>query len=224
MGKVEEKSEEVTVAPVSAGATPVVQGFQVASPSGSKMFVLTQGEKAYYEDRAKRYLADNHFVNVSDLQDVDRLLMLELMVTRWGTWLSQETDYWGGAIDPDVLQKSVKEYSTEIRQVKRTLGIDKLNRDKEKGESVADYIETLRKRAREFGVMRNEQAVKAITLFKELEALMIFYTNCDERERQENNVEVDDVIEWITKVAIPEFNVIDEKFRENQQKYWIKEL
>lgn len=197
---------------------------RVKAPSGSYFFVLTDDEVAYFNDRSKRYTKDNHFVNVTDLQDLDRLLMMELMVWRWGQWLSRESDYDGVGVDSDDLQKQLREYSTEIRQIKKILGIDKVTRDKEKGESVADYLENLRTRAKEFGVMRNTQAVKAITLFKELESLVTLHDNCDERERREQNIQIDDVLSWLREIAFPEMNEIDQKFKDTSQKYWIRSM
>lgn len=202
----------------------ISKAFRVKAPSGSNFFVLNDAEVSYFIDRAKRYTKDNHFTNVTDLQDLDRLLMMELMVWRWGQWLSNEVDYDGNQVDIDNLQKQLREYSTEIRQIKKILGIDKVTRDKEKGESVADYLENLRRRAKEFGVVRNQQAVKAITLFKELESLVTLHLNCDERERREQNIEVDDLLEWIKDIAIPEMNQIDEEFRKTSQTYWVREM
>lgn len=199
-------------------------GFTVTAPSGGIFTVLTQDEVDYFTDRASRYQKDNHFVNVSDLQDVDRMLIMELMCWRYGLWLSQERDYWGQGVDIDALKKSLFEYSKELRLLKKSLGIDKAQREKDKGESVADYLETLRVRAKEFGVMREQQLTKALTLFKELQALLTFHDNCDEIERREQNIEVEDILEWLRTVAFPEFDQIDHHFRHKQQRYWVREL
>ena len=55
------------------------------SPSGSDLHLQTPEEADWYEDRRDRYLADNMFTNVSDLQDLDRLLMLEVLIVPLGT-------------------------------------------------------------------------------------------------------------------------------------------
>lgn len=199
-------------------------GFKVKSPSGADFYVLNASEKAYWEDRVKRYMTDNHFVNVTDLQDVDRLMVMELLMWRWGLWLSQENDYWGNSVDPDALQKAINEYSKELRQVKKLLGIDKVTRDKEKGESVAEYIENLRRRAKQFGIVRNEQSVKSITLFKELHALVTLHDNCTESERKNQDIELEDIMDWLREVAFPEFDEIDKNFKETNQTYWIHEM
>ena len=193
----------------------------VMLPSGSKFFVH-KGEVQYFNDRVQRYQADNHFTNMSDLQDLDRLIVTELLVWRWGMWVSQKRDYWGDPIDENQWQKAIKDHSAEIRQLKKSLGLDKETRDKQKGEgSFEEYLKNLRMRAKEFGVMRNEQACKAIELFQQLKSLVILHNNCDEQERAEQHIRLEDLLDWIENTAIPEFDEIDEKFRQTSQRYWI---
>lgn len=195
----------------------------VAAPSGAVLYVLTEGEKDYFEDIAIRYQTDNQFVNISDVQDLDRILMMELLCFRWSSWMTNEEDYDGMAVDPIVLNKSIKDWSGEIRLTKKALGIDKAAREKESGDSVQARWETLKIRAKKFGYMRNEQANKAIELFQDLQALMTLYHNCNDEERKEQHVAVPDIIEWIDEFAIPEFNEIDSAFRKTEQTYWIRD-
>lgn len=193
----------------------------VMLPSGSKFFVHT-GEISYFNDRVKRYQSDNHFTNMSDLQDLDRLIVTELLVWRWGMWVSQKRDYWGEAVDENAWQKAIKDHSAEIRMLKKSLGLDKETRDKQRGEgSFENYMQSLRERAKEFGYMRNEQSAKIQELFQQLKELVVLHNNCDPQERAEQHITTDDLLDWIINTAIPEFDAIDEKFRATSQKYWI---
>ena len=196
----------------------------VTAPSGAAFFVLIEAEKDYFESIAFRYQEDNQLGNVSDLQDLDRVLMMELLVYRWSSWLITEEDYNGLAVDPIALNKSIKDFSGEIRLTKKALGMDKAARDKERGESVSEFIENLKIRAKKFGYMRNTQASKSIELFQDLQALMTMHNNCTDEERRENHVEIKDIIEWIEDFAIPEFNLIDSEFRKTDQVYWIRNM
>jgi hypothetical protein len=194
----------------------------VRLPSGAT-FEVYREEVDYFNERVTLYMGQNHFPNISDLQDVDRLMILELMVYRWGTWLSRQKDWWGDAVDDDKLSKQVNAYSTELRQLKKQLGLDKATRDKEKGDdSVPAYLASLLVRAREFGVMREKQLDKALELFQQLRALVTLYQNTDEVERREMHMTIEDVFEWMTTVAFPEFQAIDDYFREHQQRLWIR--
>ncbi len=198
--------------------------YTVVAPSGAKFSVMTPEEVAYFEERSSRYMTDNHFVNISDLQDVDRMLIMETMCWRCGLWLSQERDYFGESINPEVLQKALENYSKELRLLKKALGIDKAGRDRQKGESFDEFLETLKIRAKEFGVNREKQLTKTLVLFNELSALVTFHDNCTPEERRENSIEESDVLEWVRKVAIPEYQEIDKYFKEHQQRFWIREL
>lgn len=206
----------------------------VRCPSGATFWVFGR-ELNYYQDRARRYLEDNHFTNVSDLQDVDRMIMLETMCWRWSIWISQQKDYWHDPIDEDALQKRINATSVELRQIKSALGIDKVSRDKQRGEdSVAKYIENLKIRAKQFGINRESQLDKALELFQELSRLVTLHDNCTDDERLETRVDniagedlritTEDLLKWIREIAIPEYELIDAYFREHTQKLFIREM
>jgi hypothetical protein len=197
--------------------------FTVRSPSGYEADVMTREEADWYEDRRQRYTSDNHFPNVSDLQDLDRLLMFELMTYRWSVWLSRGFDYLGARIDEGQLKTSLKEYSTETRLLKQNLGIDKATRDKEKGESLADYTESLTARAREFGIHRNEQYQIVVTKFFELASLIRTYDRCDDEERAQLDLSHASVFEWIRKQVLEPFDEHAAAFRKNQA-IWVREM
>lgn len=198
--------------------------FQVVGPSNAHYTALNEGEVTYWDDRCQRYVSQNRFTNVSDLQEVDRLIMMELMIWRWSNWISRGSDYYGDDIDEVTLNRQIKEWSTEVRLIKKSLGLDKPSREKDKGESTADYIEELRRRALEFGYHRNEQFSKGLILFNELKSLVTLHKNCTPDEQHEMHCTLTDVLQWITEVAIPEFDAIDDHFRKTQQKLWIRDL
>ena len=133
-------------------------------------------------------------------------------------------DYWGQPFIEDDIRKSLTEMSKEIRLLKKSLGMDKTSRDRDKGESIVSYIENLKERAKEFGVMRNEQAVMAINLWKELEGKITLYENADEIEKRELEADFNDIYKWLIETAFPKFNKIDEDFRSTSQRYWISSL
>jgi hypothetical protein len=195
----------------------------VKLPSGATFYVYSQ-ELGYVTERVKRYQKDNKFVNISDLQDIDRMLILELLIWRYGTWITQQRDYWGDPVDEQGTGKHLKDLSAELRNVKQSLGIDKVSRDKQKGEeSALTYLQNLRMRAREFGVMRESQLNKSLELFNEAKALVTLHFNCDDEERRELHVQAKDILEWFRDKCIPEYDELDAHFRTNKQKFWIRD-
>lgn len=195
----------------------------VTLPSGGTFYVFGR-EVRYFNDRVRRYLEDNHFTNVSDLQTLDTVITFELLVWRWGIWLSQQRDYLGDPVDEKELAKQLKETSAELRQLKSGLGIDKVTRDKVKGEdSVSKYIENLKLRAREFGINREKQLNVALEMFQELKARVALYDNTTEDEQREMHCTLDELLRWIREEAIPTFDAVDEHFRTHAQRFWIRD-
>lgn len=197
--------------------------YSVQTPTGSTLNLQTEGEATWYERQRDTYLDHNRFTNVSDLEDLTRLLTLEIMVQRWQTWLTQGFDYVAGRVNESDLRTSIKEYSMEIRQVKASLGIDRLTRERDKGESVGDYVATLLKRAKEFGVARDEQYSKAVTYLWELISMVKTHDRCDADERRELDLTEESIIRWVRETVIPEWEQMNDAFRKNQ-KIWINEL
>lgn len=183
----------------------------------------TQEEQVWYNSRRDRYLADNTFTNVSDLQDLDRLLVLEIMVYRWSLWLGQGFDYDFARINESEIKDSLKSYSTELRLLKATLGIDKATRDKDKGANLAQYIENLLVRAKEFGYHRNEQYAVAVTKLYQLRSMVGTYDRCDEEERRLLALSPESILQWVRTDVIAPWDQISDSFRK-QQAMWIRSM
>lgn len=200
----------------------VDDGIPVALPSGATFYVLTQDEADYLIERVTRYLSDNHFVNVSDFQDVDKMVTFELLVHRWSLWLSRGKDYYNDSINEKALADTVNSYSGELRQLKKNLGIDKPARDRQRGDdSIPAYLDALWQRAKEFGYMRNEQFNHVLESFQRISAYLLYHDNCTEQERIEQGITMDDVIVMVRE-TITEFEAIDAKFRKEKQQFWIR--
>lgn len=212
----------MTQTPVGTGNPYGVQLFTVTTPSGSDLNLQTQEEADWYESRRDRYSQDNHFPNVSDLQDLDRLLMLEVLSYRWGLWMAQGFDYLYSRVDEGQLKSNIKEYSVEIRLLKQSLGIDKSTRDKEKGESLADYVGNLLERAKVFGYHRNEQYELAVTKFYQLRSMIMTYDRCDEEERAQLDLSLESIFEWVRDSVIKDWDEHAEAFRKNQA-MWVRQ-
>jgi hypothetical protein len=196
--------------------------YTVITPTGTELNLQSSAEADKYEDMRDRYQQDNQFPNVSDLQDLDRLLVFEVMVHRWQTWIAQGFDYQYARVDESALKSNIKEYSTEIRLIKLALGIDKATRDKEKSESLADYVAKLLERAKVFGYHRNRQYERAVTAFYKLRSLVLTYDRCDDQERSELGLSPESILEWVRTELISEWDEIDKSFRKDQS-MWIRD-
>lgn len=185
----------------------------VMLPSNA-VFHVHKDEVGEWNARVSRYLNDNHFPNSSDLADLDRVMILEHLVLRWGIWISMGHNYWKEPINENELHTQIKNTSTEIRGLKSSLSIDKVSRDKNKGtEDVAEFVKMLTIRAKHFGYKRNNEWAEIQEIFMELRGRLKFWENMDEQERREQRTQLEDIFIWFNDVALPRYDEIDRQFR-----------
>lgn len=196
---------------------------EVDLPSGAKLNVPTEEEAEYVRRMVEGYQTDYALTNISDIGEVDRCIGLELQMHRCQVWLARRSDYDGKHIEEDKMMQRTRELSAEIRQVKKTLGVDRVARERQSGKgSVYEYIHNLLERARRFGLMRNAQMARAIQLAFKLISLRTAQKNAvTEKEIKMLGVSDADIMEWIDTVFTPAFYEIDEAYREGDQKMWI---
>lgn len=190
------------------------------------MQVMNQEEAEWFEATRDAYMTEAQYTDATDIRDLDRLLVHELMVFRWTKHIGSGRDYDGMLIDEGDLQKNIKLYSDQITKIKESMGLTRKVRDAAaNAESVADYLANLKARAKQFGVHREKQLDKALTLFEELSAVVGAFLRASEEERKKIGFEdADEVLKWISETAIPEYREIDAHFRANEQRYWVRDI
>jgi hypothetical protein len=197
-----------------ASRTPKVG---ITTPSGTTIYVLNKAEQTAYRAAMKRYQSEFEFTAVSDLEDLGNLLFQEVLILRYQTWLGIEADYAGTPLGPSQLEqyrRNLRDISLTVASLKNTLGISRSRRRGE-SETVSDYLDRLRARAKAFGVMRDEQAVQAIVLMKEIQSqVRTFLRATTVKERKVIGLEDEAaVLQWLVDDAFPRFDKIDENFR-----------
>ncbi len=197
----------------------------VVGASGAIFEVLNDAEHKYWNKAREKYLDQYKFENVSDLQDMDRVLVGEILSFRWGSWLVKEADYDGRSIEEieDKLKRQKLDLDKETRLLKEKMGLNRAHRQDSEQQSTADYLESLLRHAEEFGVHRDEQIAKAIDLLHEVFTQVGLYNRTDEEERAHLKINPEDIMKWLIEVAKPEFDAIDAAFRVNQR-LWIRDL
>ncbi len=202
----------------------VEQQLTVTQLNGHPMVVMSQAEVDFFEDLKTKYRAEHAFTAATDLNDLDRLIALELRMFRMDRHLNSGQDYDGTIFtDAAMLQMSrqTKVINEQILAIKTGLGLTRSARDKAKGESIGDYITELARRAKEFGIMRENQLTRALTLVHEQISLVETFDRANDHERRTLGFDTEaDIVEWIRQRFIPEFREIDDYFRANSQRYW----
>lgn len=197
------------------------QYVEVETPSGATIYLLNDHEARFYQKTAGKYEEDYKFKNISDLRDLDRLLELETMCHRLSVWTLKNSTYDGGVI-PGYINKELRDFSKEVRELKSALGIDKRTREAGQGETIADKWAFVCEKAREFGYHRNEQVIEAYNILNELRAKITLHDNSTDSERNKFDSNIEDILAWLRE-KFEEFDEIDEAFRKSQS-IWIKQI
>lgn len=204
---------------------PSAGDVNVFGATGAHFKVFNSDEKEFWNKALREYVEEYNFDNVADLQDLDRVLVGELLCYRWGSWLIRDADYDGRSIVEivDSLGKKKLEQERETRTLKEKMGLNRAKRQDSESQSTQEFLSNLIRRAKEFGVHRDEQTAKAIVLLNEMFTQVGLYYRCDEEERAHLGVTPLEIMEWINGPAREEYDAIDNAFRKNQ-KLWIKEI
>jgi hypothetical protein len=200
--------------------------YEVKLCSGDALYVQTETEQRWFTDTQQKYLKENKFEDTTDLQDLDRLLILELAIFRWGQHLASGYDYHRNLVDEDLLRKQIKEQSEAISKLKATLALDKKSRDAALNEgNFHAWFMDVKRRAKIFGIHRENQLNRGLALMNELGGIIGAYDRADEEERVKLGYRTDAaILDWVRNTMLPAFREVDEHFIENEQKLWKRDL
>lgn len=200
--------------------------FDVTLCSGETLRVQTAVEQRWFNDTKAKYLTETRFTDTTDMQDMDRLLCLELLMFRWNQHLASGYDYQNELVDDDLLRKQVKEQSVAITALKTSLSLDKKSRDAALNEGNFNaWFTDVKRRAKLFGLHRENQLNVALSLMNELSGIVGGFDRSDEEERKKLGFESEsDIVQWIRESMLPDFKKVDEYFIENEQKLWKRDL
>lgn len=210
-------------APAAAPTQRVTR--HVAQVSGKILQVMTNAEAEWFEETRDAYIHELMFTEKTDLIDLDRLLILELMIFRWSQHLAAGTDYDGDMVNEKQLTADIKAYSDQLNKIKDSMGLTKKARDDiANADNFAQKYADLKSRAKMFGIHRETQLTKTLTLGMELSTVVGAFMRADDEERRKLGFEDHkEIVEWIRDTWLPEFHAVDEYFRTHSQRYWIRE-
>jgi hypothetical protein len=187
----------------------------------TEITVLDVFEQKFVTDLLASYGRELKFTLASDLQDLDRLLALELMVHRLSRWLAADADYNGDDLmDPIGCRRALQTTSESISKLKERMRIDPASREKDAGDTVDKRWNQLTRRAGQFAVHRLNQARMAIALFEEVHTLCATWERISETERAQLDLSPESIVRWVLDKGYPVFAKVDADFRANKQALW----
>ena len=193
--------------------------------SGKAVTVQTDLEAEWFNETRDSYTSQLKFTETTDLIDLDRLLVLELMVFRFTQQLTAGHDYDGDMLNEKQMLADLKLFSDQINKVKETMGLNKKARDDSANEgNFSAWLADLKSRAKIFGVHREKQLTKALALMNELSTVVGAFDRSDEEERRKLGFETEkEIVDWVRETMLPEYHALDAYFREHEQRYWIRD-
>jgi hypothetical protein len=217
----------MTKPPAVPPAVSIIAGsglVEVTLVSGEILRIQGVVEKRWFENTREKYLSETKFTENTDLQDLDRLLGLELLNFRWTQHLAAGIDYDGNLVDEEQLRRNIKDQAETINKIKVSMSLNKASRD-DNSESIAAYLQNLREKAKLFGLHRENQLTVALTLMNEIIATVGTFLRSDDEERKKTGFDTEaHVLKWIDENVRPRFLAVDEHFEATSQKYWIRSI
>ena len=209
-------------------SSPPAAIYKVKTLSGHYVELKSKSEAQFYKSAQEKYMHDFSFTVASDLRALDRLVFLETLIFRYQTLIGSGFDYEGEEIstyDLSDMRKALKESSTMAADVQRDLGLTVAQREKDKYDSVGNYVDRLKQAAKQFGVYREKQLGVALEILNEIFAESGAYLRSNDNERRKlGRPTAESVLQHIDGPLREQYLEVDRHFRANQQKFWIGQL
>lgn len=202
--------------------------FSVYTLDNQELELQHKKEVDFYNRAQSKYVNDNVFTVASDERALDRLVLQETLMFRWQSQLASGLDYQNQPLsyaETEGLRKNLKEGAITISNAHQELGLSKVQREKDKVESVQAYVNNLLARAKERGVHREEQVDLNLNLFMEFSAHVNAFMRADDYERGRLGFpDAQSLLQWWIDNGIKRYKDHDDVWRAGNQKYWRKDI
>jgi len=219
----------VTTTPGTASGTSTVPGLtqitlkKVITPTGGEIEVMGDAEERRYNESLAQYTQGVTFTERSDLEDLERILFMELMNYRWSRWLAAGREYDGTIVNNEgELRRWINDYNTAITKIKESLKLDRKGREGDQAMTFDARWRRLAEHAQEMGIMREKQLGRALEIMQGLFGIVATFDRSDAEERGKIGFPDEASIVQYVRESRPAFDEIDEYFREHQQRLWVR--
>lgn len=225
----------VQATPATTGATAPPLQIQVSSlPGGGAVTLLNIEEMDFFEQLKKRYVAEYPLSKPNDLARLSQLLMMELAAHRMIKKAGGQAavyDAAGNLVGIEAYEQAEQEYAiaqlpkvqAEIRTLETALRIDKKTREGSGQHEVREYIGTLKRAGKEYGVHLSERYLHYDETINEASWMLRVLDNADEKDRKYHNVSVESIINYLReRLAAKE--EMDKVFAKSKQSLWVGQI
>lgn len=190
--------------------------FEVELPAGGKLRLQSVEEVELWDEVSQRYKADYQLVKTNDLMLLGAILSQTVAMFRAQQDLS----------DPkksDSAVGKIGKASEQIRELEKSLGIDKKTREQGGQHTVGDYITRLKRAAHERGIMIAERTKRYEAFNMELRWKVRLLRNGDEEDKAYHGISEESIIAWAEK-ELDELEAKDKEWAKQKGKVFVGQL
>jgi hypothetical protein len=187
--------------------------FEVALPAGGKLMLHSVDEVDLWEESAQRYVNDYQLSQQNDLLLLGAILSQQLAMFRaqqrmngmapklddkglpTGDYKRQEVK----VSDLSAAQSTITKASIEIRELEKTLGIDKKAREAGGTHTVQNYVSTLKEAARTYGVHLSTRMQEYEKVMMDMRWRLRLLRNGDPEDRNYHRLTPQSVLDHLEK-------------------------
>lgn len=199
--------------------------FDVDLPAGGKMHLRTADEVDMWNEGVKSYKADYALTRTNDLVMLGALLTQQLAMYRAQMRLNgMEAELDANDVptgrykqvtmkpsDEAAAQEQVRKAASEIRDIEKSMGINKATRDQGGGQNVRDYLSGLKRAGHRMGVHISKRVLAYEQFTMELRTKLRMLENLDEEDRRYEGISEESIIAW-ARNELAKLEAIDKEY------------
>lgn len=211
--------------------------FEVDLPAGGQLQLQTAEEVDLWRQSMSRYIDDYHLTKNNDLVLLGVILQQQVVVYRAQRGINgmePELDanniptgnYKMVSAEADEIQAAMKTLTTasdQIQKIEKALGIDKVTREAGGQQTVASYVQTLKRAAHERGIHLSKRVIAYEKFVMELRMRLRILYNADPEDRAYHDITPDKILEW-AKDQLAELEEVDRKFARERGRVFVGKL
>lgn len=211
--------------------------YQVQLPGGGRLHLQSAEEVELWETSLARYTSEYRLQKMNDLVNLGALLQQQILLFRAQTAINgmvPELDaqqvptgrYRRLELDGSDLasyQKLLNEAAKEIRNLEKSLGIDKVGRESGGAHTVDDYIKTLKLAAHERGIHISKRTLAYEAFVNDLRWRVRMLFHSDAEDRAYHHIDPKSVLTWVYE-ELKKLEQVDKDFARDVGKLYVGKL
>lgn len=210
---------------------------EVDLPAGGQLQLQTSEEVDLWRESMSKYIDDYHLTKNNDLVLLGVILQQQIVVYRAQrkiNGMEPELDenniptgnYKMISAEADEIQAAMKTLmnaSDQIQKIEKSLGIDKVTREAGGQQTVASYVQTLKRAAHERGIHISKRVLAYEKFVMELRMRLRILNNADAEDRAYHDITPEKILGWATD-QLTELEEVDRKFARERGRVFVGKL